>query len=70
MKDHWALMLFAMEKLRQSYDVVINMSYIDLTQLIRMYFVLNPNKKKEKLEMINRIKQDFDPVDEFGWKRK
>lgn len=69
-KHHWAMMLFVMETLRQQYDVVMNMSYIELDKIIKMYFKLHPNKKKEKLKKVNQIKQDFDPVEIFGWKRK
>lgn len=70
MENHWAMMLFVMEKLHQQYDVVMKMSYVELNNLIQIYFKLHPNKKKEKLNMVNRIKQNFDPVKEFGWKRK
>lgn len=69
MENHWAMMFFLMEKLHQQYDVVMRMSYKDLNQFVHIYLKLHPNKKKEKLKKINRIKQEFDPVKVFGWKR-
>lgn len=57
-----------MEKLHQQYDVVMRMSYMELKGLIKMYLKLHPNKKREDIENVNRIKQDFDPVKVFGWK--
>lgn len=68
MKDHWAMILFVMEKLHQQYDVIMKMSYIELNKLIQIYLKLYPNKKREKNKKVNRIKQDFDPVKVFGWK--
>lgn len=70
MKTHWAMILFAMEVLNQQYNVIMEMSYNSLDKIIQTYLMLHPNKKKKDIEKVNRIKQEFDPVKVFGWKRK
>lgn len=69
-KTHWAMILFAMEVLNQQYNVIMEMSYNSLDKIIQTYLMLHPNKKKKDIEKVNRIKQEFDPVKVFGWKRK
>ena len=68
-KKHWAMILIAMEKLNQPYNVVMDMSYKDLKKMVRMYLKLLPNKKKKKLDRDTKLMAEFDYEKEFRWHR-